>query len=261
MTFWVAGAAVVGAIGGAVISSDSSRSASNKQKDANAAALATNQTAIGEQQREFDLTRADQQQTRDDYAPYRVAGTSALGSLQTDINTPVTAADVESDPGYAFGQQQGQLGLDRKAAASGGRVSGAALKAASEFATNYASNGYNAAYQRKQDRLNRLAAIAGIGQTATGSSSLAGAGAGNVNQITSILGQSANLQSSLGNAQGAATIAQGNIWGSAINQLGAAGARWAATPTATPAPAVNYGSDPTGYLGTQNNPSAYVAPG
>lgn len=146
------------------------------------------------------------------------------GSGVGEMDQPVTGANVMEDPGYAFGLQQGQLALDRKAAASGGRVSGAALKAASEYATNYATTGYNAAYQRRQDRLNRLAALAGIGQSATGSSAAAGANASGA--ITGLIGAQ-------GNASGAASMAQGNIWGNAVNQLGAIGQRWADQPNST----------------------------
>lgn len=209
MTFWVAGAAVVGTIGGALISSNAASDAANTQAQSSAAGIA-------EQRRQYD-------QTREDYTPYREVGAASLKQLQTDINTPTTAADVMSDPGYQFGRQQGQLGLDRKAAASGGRVSGEALKAASEYATNYATTGYSAAYQRRQDRLNRLAALANIGQTSTSGS--AAAGAASSNAISGLL-------TAQGNAAGAAQLAQGNIWGNATNQLGAVASKWAGTPTA-----------------------------
>lgn len=191
------------ALGGAVISSKAAGRAADVQAQSSS-------DAIGEQRRQYD-------QTREDYTPYRAAGTTALGQLQTEMNAPTTGADVMSDPGYQFGLQQGQLGLDRKAAAAGGRVSGAALKAASQYATDYATTGYGAAYQRRQDRLNRLAALAGVGQTATNGSAAAGAASSNA---------ISNLVSAQGNASGAAQMAQGNIWGNAGNQLVAAAGRW-----------------------------------
>jgi hypothetical protein len=197
--------AAVGAIGGAAIGALGSNSAAKKQKKATKKALA-------EQRRQFDLTRAD-------YAPYRAAGTKALGQLEIENDQALTPEEVMSDPGYQFGLDQGQQALDRKAAARGGRYGGAQLKAASEYGTNYAATGYGAAYQRRQDRLNRLAALAGIGQTATHGSAYAG-------------GQTANaisgLMSSQGDASGAAAMAQGNIWGGVANQLGAMGQKWAA---------------------------------
>lgn len=215
----VATAIVGGAVIGGVLQSNAANNATDAQSEASA-------NSIAEQRRQFDLTRSD-------YAPYREAGTKALGQLQTDINAPVTSADVMSDPGYQFGLKQGQLGIDRKAAAAGGRVSGAALKSAAEYATNYATTGYNAAYQRRQDRLNRLAALANIGQTATSGS--AAAGANSTNAISSLI-------SSQGDATGASRMAQGNIWGNTVNQIGAAASKWASTPTQSPYGRDQYGS-------------------
>lgn len=123
---------------------------------------------------------------------------------------PDYAADAMRDPGYQFGLQQGQQALDRKIAAMGGRVSGASLKAAARYGTDYASTGYNAAYQRGQDRLNRLAALAGLGQTATQASTQSGANA--TNAIS-------GLMTSQGDANAARAISSGNIWGNAANQL------------------------------------------
>jgi hypothetical protein len=198
MTFWVAGSAVVGSI----ITSDSTRHAANQQADGNAAALA-------EQAREFDATQANQK-------PYLEAGTTALGKLAAENDKPFDQSQVQLDPGYQFGLQQGQQAIDRKTAAAGGRISGAALKAAAQYGTDYATTGYNAAYARtnqaRTDRLNRLAALAGIGQTATQNVDAAGANAANA--------RSALLQAAGDNA-GAATLAQGNIWGNTANQLAA----------------------------------------
>lgn len=136
---------------------------------------------------------------------------SRLGQVG-EMDRPVTAEEVMQDPGYAFGLQQGQQALDRKIAAMGGRVSGAALKAAARFGTDYGSTGFNAAYQRRQDRLNRLQQLAGVGQTATNASAAAGGQAANA--ISGLL-------SAQGNASGAARMAQANIWGNAGNQLAA----------------------------------------
>lgn len=211
---------------GGLLQSDATSNAADTQ-------AAATQSGINEQGRQFDLTRSD-------YAPYRAAGTAALGSLQTDINTPLTAADVTSEPGYQFGLDQGQQALDRKQAAMGGRVSGAALKSASNYATNYAATGYNAAYQRRQDRLNRLAALAGIGQTATAGS--ATAGANTANQISGLL-------SNQGDASAAGRLAQGNIWGNTVNQLGAVGQQWARGSSPTFSGIPGYAQDPYGVPG------------
>lgn len=202
MSFVAAAIGAAGAIGGALISSRGAKSAAESQQ-------ASTGQAIDEQRRQFDLTR-------DDFAPYRQTGVNALQQLAGDINRMPTSAEVMSDPGYQFGQEQGQRAIDRKIASMGGRVSGQAIKAAARFGTDYATAGYGAAYQRRQDRLNRLAALAGVGQTATGSSAFAGQ-----NSANNISG----LISSQGDATGASQMAQGSIWGNAANQLGAMGQR------------------------------------
>lgn len=195
---WAAAAAV----GGALITSDATRSASNKMADGNAAAL-------DETKREFDVTQANQ-------APYLEAGKVALGKLAAENDTPFDPSQVQLDPGYQFGLKQGQQAIDRKAAAAGGRISGAALKAAAQYGTDYATSGYSAAYSRanqaRTDRLNRLAALAGIGQTATQNVDAAGANKANTTSA---------LLTAAGENAGAATLAQGNIWGNAGNQLAA----------------------------------------
>ena len=229
MPAWIGAAASV--VGGLLASSGSSRAA-----DTQAGATAA---AVAEQRRQAD-------RAYDDQAPYRAAGQTALGQLATENNQAPTAAQVMSDPGYQFGLQQGQLGLDRKAAAAGGRVSGAALNAASQFATNYAAAGYGAAYQRGQDRLNRLASLAGIGQTSTSNSAAAGAQSSNA---------ISNLISSQGNASGASQLAQGNIWGNTANQIGALYGRNVGNTGAQPSSVYPYnngnvsGSDQFGWKG------------
>lgn len=185
-------------LGGAALASRSASKAANMQADATG-------KSISEQRRQYDLTRAD-------FEPYRETGVNALRQLAGDINAPLTSAEVMSDPGYQFGMQQGQQAIDRKIAAGGGRVSGAAIKAAGRFGTDYASVGYGAAYQRRQDRLNRLASLAGIGQTSTAASALTGQNS--ANQISGLL-------SSQGDAAGAAQLYKGNVWQNAGNSIAA----------------------------------------
>jgi hypothetical protein len=196
---WGNVAMAAGSVVGAAISSRGARSAAQSQADAT-------QRAIDAQNYQFDRVYTDQ-------APYREQGVNALRTLAGEVDQMPTAADVMRQPGYQFGLNQGQQAIQRQFGARGGRVSGAAMKAAAEYGTNYAASGYNAEYQRRQDRLNRLAALAGIGQTATQASGQAGMQAG---------ANTANLLSSQGDATGAARMAQGNIWGNAIGDVAAA---------------------------------------
>lgn len=198
MTWWVAGAVV----GSALIGSNAASGAADSQ-------AASSADAVAEQRRQFDTTQANA-------APYLAAGKTALGQYQTENDRPFDASQVQMDPGYEFARKQGQQAIDRQTAAAGGRISGAALKAASEYNNGVATTGYSTAYnranQQRTDRLNRLAALAGVGQTATQQVGSAGATtAGNIG----------NIVTAQGNASGAAQIAQGNIWSGAGNQIAA----------------------------------------
>lgn len=215
-------AAIVGAgaatIGGALINSNAASDAADSQAQSNDKAQAENS-------RQFDVTQANQ-------APYLAAGKDALGQLQAGIGADrptfnFDANGVQMDPGYQFGMKQGEQALDRKVAAGGGRVSGAALKSAAQYGTDYATTGYSSAYNRaygtatdtynrdnqaRSERLNRLAALAGIGQTST--QNIGALGAQNS-------GANSALMVAAGNNAGAAQLAQGNIWGNAGNQIAA----------------------------------------
>jgi hypothetical protein len=103
--------------------------------------------------------------------PFQEAGVNALNRMQS--------GDVMGmmDPSYKFRLGEGLKALDRQAAARGGLISGGALKAAQRYGQDVASTEFGNAY-------NRLASMAGIGQTATGAMSGAagqfGANAGNL---------------------------------------------------------------------------------
>lgn len=199
---WAASIAAVATLGSAYMSSKSASKAADKQAQGVSDAQAENR-------REFDITQANQ-------APYLDAGKTALGRLATENDTPLDTAGIQMDPGYQFGLKQGQQAIDRKTAASGGRISGAALKEAAQYGTDYATTGYSAAYgranQARTDRLNRLAALAGVGQTATE----------NVGALrANMSGSNSALMTAAGNNAGAAAMAQGNIWGNAGNKLAA----------------------------------------
>jgi hypothetical protein len=103
--------------------------------------------------------------------PYQEAGVNALNRMRS--------GDVMGmmDPSYQFRLGEGMKALDRQAAARGGLISGGALKAAQRYGQEFASNEFGNAY-------NRLASMAGLGQTATGAQSSAagqfGANAGNL---------------------------------------------------------------------------------
>lgn len=153
MTFWVAGAVV----GSSLIGANAASKASSTQ-----AASADQATQL---QREMFNKQVELQE------PWRQAGVNALAKMQS--------GDVMNymDPSYSFRFGEGLKALDRTASARGGLISGSALKAAQRFGQDYASQEFGNAY-------NRLAGLAGVGQTATntmgGAAGTFGANAGNL---------------------------------------------------------------------------------
>mgnify|MGYP006318338701 FL=1 len=123
-----------------------------------------------------------------------------------------TGDDLQNEPGYQFGLQQGNQALDRKAAAGGGYFSGAALKAAQRFGQDYAGTKFGEAFNRdtanKTNTFNRLTGLINPGQTAA--NQVGTMGASYANQVGNNLTSNAT-------AQGAAGIAGANAWQNAIN--------------------------------------------
>jgi hypothetical protein len=209
---WAAAAAVVGA----VITADSQRSASNKQKDA-----ADNATEL-----QWDMYN----QTREDNLPALDARNSGLTQLQQllgiggdakasnygMLNRQFTGANLANDPGYRFGLNQGTQAVERSASARGGLFSGATLKALERYGQDYAGTKFNEAFNRNQatndSRFNRLASLAGLGQTGTSQIGMAGQNAANMAGNYGIQGA---------NAQAAAQMGQANNLSNGMNQLGA----------------------------------------
>jgi len=153
-------------------------------------------------------------------------GTSTLPQgLNVDPNSPdfgkyardFSMADYQADPGYAFRLKEGLKALDAQAAARGGMISGAALKAAGRYGQDYASNEYANAFNRYQmnraNQLQPLQSLMGVGQTATNATSNAagtyGAAAGS-NALAA------------GNALASGAVGQANAWNSAFGGVGKA---------------------------------------
>jgi hypothetical protein len=137
MTFWVAGSVVASSLIGANAAGKAAKA------QAGAADQATQlQHEMFEKQLELQK-------------PYQEAGVNALARMQKGVVSDYM------DPSYQFRLGEGMKALERQAAARGGLISGGALKAAQRYGQDYASQEFGNAY-------NRLAAMAGIGQTATG---------------------------------------------------------------------------------------------
>ena len=154
-------------------------------------------------------------------APFREAGLSAQNKLLDYLGLSAGAggkyakdfsmADFEQDPGYAFRMSEGLKGLDRTAAARGGMLSGAALRGATRYGQDMASQEYTNAFNRYQtnraNQLNPLQSLMGSGQTAAGQ--VANAGQNYANQA----GQN---YMNAGNARASGYVGSANAWSNAI---------------------------------------------
>jgi len=72
---------------------------------------------------------------------------------QSPLYTPMVnnLAELQATPGYQFQLQQGQQNLAQQAAARGGLLSGAQMKAAQGYGQQQAATGFQQAWQRAQD--------------------------------------------------------------------------------------------------------------
>lgn len=167
------GGAIGGALGGALEGNQDKKAAQSAANAANAGA----QSDIALRRQMYEEGVARQQ-------PFYDAGVNALpGYLKGigqggDLVRGFTMDDYQADPGYAFRLSEGQKALDRSAAARGGLISGAALKAAGRYGQDMASQEYSNAYNRFRDtqglQRNALAGVVGFAPTAAGSMATAG---------------------------------------------------------------------------------------
>ena len=208
---WLAGAAVVGTAANAYSSNKASKA---QQQSANQA----NDTAQQAQQQSLAYQKEMDARAYADNAPYRAAGTNALAQLSAAKN--FTGADLASSPGYQFGLSEGNRGLTNSAAARGGLLSGAALKASTKYAQDYASTKFNDAFTQDATNKNRLATLAGIGQTSVGQTTSSGLQTGSAigNGLMNTAQIVGNNLTGAGNARASGYLANGNALTGAVNQ-------------------------------------------
>lgn len=161
------------------------------------------------------LDQAAQQEFQNIQSQQQVQqGANSTGVGFGDFNRDFTQADFQKDPGYDFRLNQGLDAVQGSRAARGSMLSGATLKALSDYGSDYASSEYGKAYDRfnndRTQRFNRLATVAGIGQTATNNVGTAGA-LNSANASSNAIGS--------GNAQAAGTIGQANALTGGLSNL------------------------------------------
>jgi hypothetical protein len=191
---------------GAKMTSDAARSAARTQADA-ASAAAANERAMYEQSRE-------------DLAPYRESGYTALKDIER--MKPFLTAQFGPDqfaqyldPSMAFRQRLGTQATERMANVGGGALSGNTLRALTDYGQNLASTEYGNAFGRFQTErgniYNTLANIAGMGQGAINTG---------VNAGQNFAGQMTGLTTGSAAAQAAGTVGSANAYGGALGNVG-----------------------------------------
>jgi len=215
-------AAIIGATGlvgagasiyGANVQANAAKSAAQLQYEE-----AQNALQFQEQQYNQNVQRAQ---------PWVTAGTGAINTLSGLTSTPgqglltpwtdtfqAPQLNETTDPGYLARLQLGQQTLENSAAARGGVLAGGTARDLTNYAQDYASNEYSNVFNRaltqyqqaynifqnnQANTYNRLAGVAGAGQTATTTLGNQGqAAAGNVANIN--LTSGAQIGSDIQNA-------------------------------------------------------------
>ena len=201
----MAGVVAAAVVGSALIGASAAKSAAGTQADAANASTAAQERMF---ERQVELQE-----------PWRKAGETALNRLSAglgaggEFDKAFSQTNWKQDPGYAFRLSEGMKALDRTAAARGGLISGSALKAATRYGQDMASqeyqNAFNRYYAERANKLQPLQSLAGIGQTSANTLSNAAGQFGQ--QIGS------NIQAA-GAAQAAGTMGMANAISSGVGQ-------------------------------------------
>ena len=227
--------AFIGSIVGAIITANASKKAAKAQEKG--AELAS-ETQLEAQERALEAVREMFDISREDLAPYRETGELALqdldrlvrsGEFATEPAFAFTTADFEADPGYEFRLAEGLKAIDRAGSARGLALSGRQLKDLQRYGQGLASDEFGRAYGRafneyitgregRNLRFNRLASLAGLGQTSsTTSANLATqAGAQQAGIISSTGARLSDLQLQAANARASGYIGPASAYAQAL---------------------------------------------
>ena len=241
----LAGVGLAGSIGSAAISSNAAGNAANTQ--ANAADYAA-QLQAQEAQNALNFQEQQWNTQQQNLAPWLSAGKSGLSQLQALLNTgqggllsaypggqfqAPTLQQAEKQPGYQFAFGQGLGALQNSAAAKGNLLSGNTLEALNNYAQDFAQQDYNNVYNQalqgyntnynvwanhQADEYNRLAGLAGVGQTAANTLGQEGqAAAQNVGNISLTTGaqQGQDYQNAAA-ARASGYVGSANAWSGAL---------------------------------------------
>lgn len=226
---------------GGLLGADASNSAANTQADA---ADRSAQATLQAQRETNDLNKYMYDTSRGDQLPFLQTGQAAnaelaqllgigpntsgrgdYGYLRDQFNMNDLQKDVPYQLGYQNALDQGLLGVNRLAAASGSLNSGATLKALQDRAANvanqYAGDAYNRYEQRAANTYNRLAGLSGAGQTTANSLANSGSNYANSNANASMGTANAlsNIYTGAANSRAASGIAGANSLAGGLNSV------------------------------------------
>ena len=165
------------------------------------------------------------------YGPIQNYGASqeelerASGTFGGQLAQRFGPANFEQDPSYQFRLNEGLKALQSSAAARGTLMSGQGLKDITNYAQGAASQEYQSAFDRYRaqqgDLYNRLAGLAGVGQTATSAISQAGQqAAGSIgSNILGAQGAASNYLTGGAAAQAAGTVGAANAISGGLNNI------------------------------------------
>lgn len=148
----------------------------------------------------WDLTAGKTNQTN--YQNYLNNFKPSTGSAQGTGSADFSA--FYNSPDYNFARTEGQRGVEQSAAARGGAAGGNALRALSDYNQGLAS-------QQFGNYFNRLAGIAGIGQSSTQSLGQLGA---------QYSGNISNLMSGIGQTRASGILGQTAPWTNLLGSIG-----------------------------------------
>jgi hypothetical protein len=211
MSGWVAGAVVGSSLIGGVMSSNAAEDAAQTQADAANRSADLQYKMFQEQQATqkpfLEAGYKGENRLLDLLGLSDNAGAQGYGSMAKNFSM----SDFEQDPGYGFRMSEGLKALDRTAASRGGMLSGAALKGATRYGQDMASQEYQNAYNRYQTNrsniLNPLQSLAGQGQTTANTLGQAGQ-----NYATN----AGNAYMNAGNAAASGYVGSANAWNQAL---------------------------------------------
>lgn len=224
MTFWVAGAVVVGSVASSYMQGQAAKSAASQY--ANSAnqgiqysqgiyndiqGMTGGQRSLGNQ-----ANTAIKSMLPGQYQQYDAEGNPTTLAQGSGYLTAQPSMDdlTRLMPNYEFGLKQGMGQFNAQQNAAGGLISGNAIQGGQQFAQDYAGNSLQNAFNNYQANRQNVATnlynASNIGST--GIQTTANAGTGTASNVS-------NMLSSIGNANASATMGQANAYAGGSNNI------------------------------------------